>query len=389
MGLTAGKVSLYSGFILSIVIFMEYIICHITTAHNADDIRIFYKECLSLSKVINYKVKICAPGSIPSDNNVIHYRISKTNSFRPIRFIHSQFIALKLIVKIKSDVWHIHDPELLPIATLLILMKRKVIWDSHEDYFKQFSSSVDYRNYIPNYLKPIVRTIIGLLLNYIDRKAAGIICATASIADKYQNKNTIIVGNEAILSDFGFCQPNFKNMSVLFIGQPGPSLCYTEIVEAVSNIPELKLIVAWKEFDKSLIDYSIKTLKHRFDYVGWLDRKNLSATISGSSIGLLTYKNHPNHQDNKPNKFYEFCAAGLPILATPTVFNIDLIKKSMSGVLSRGFDSKSLELALLEMISSQQVWLNYSNSAKNWVHQNGSWSKSESELLDLYRKILQ
>ena len=69
-------------------------------------------------------------------------------------------------------------------------MKRKVIWDSHEDYFKQFSSIVDYRTYIPNYLKPIVRNIIGLLLNYIDRKAVGIVCATASIADKYQNKNT-------------------------------------------------------------------------------------------------------------------------------------------------------------------------------------------------------
>jgi len=367
---------------------MKHTICHLTTAHNADDVRIFYKECLSLSKIADYKVIICAPGSIPSGNKVIHYRISKAPPFRLIRFIHSQIISLKVIFKIQSDVWHIHDPELLPIASLLVLMKQRVVWDSHEDYFKQFSSSVNYRTYIPNYLQPIIRFIVTQLLNYIDRKAIGIVCATASIAGKYQNKNTIIVGNEAILSDFGLCEPNFKNMSVLFIGQPSSSHCYMEVVEAVSNVPELKLVVACKNFDKSLIDYSIKTLGHRFKYVGWLDRKNLSVAISESSIGLLTYKNHPNHQDNKPNKFYEFCAAGLPILATPTIFNDYLINKSMSGVLSKAFDSKSLELGLIELILSEQNWIKYSISAKNWVQENGSWSKSELALLDLYQKIL-
>jgi glycosyltransferase involved in cell wall biosynthesis len=367
---------------------MEYIICHLTTAHNADDVRIFYKECLSLSNIANYKVIICAPGSIPSNNKVIHYRISKAKSFRLIRFIHSQFITLKVIFKIKPNVWHIHDPELLPVASLLVLMKQKVVWDSHEDYYKQFSSSVNYRTYIPSFFQPIIRFFVTQLLNYIDQKAVGIVCATESIAEKYQNKNTIIVGNEAILRDFGSCRPNFKNKSVLFIGQPSSSHCYMEIVEAVANIPELKLVVACKKFDKSLIDFSVKILENRFEYVGWLDRKNLSRAISDSSIGLLTYKNHPNHQDNKPNKFYEFCAAGLPILATPTIFNNDLINKSMSGVLSRGFDSKSLELGLLELISSEQNWTTYSTAAKRWVEENGSWSKSELVLLDLYGKIL-
>ena len=96
-----------------------------------------------------------------------------------------------------------------------------------------------------------------------------------------------------------------------------------------------------------------------------------------------------NHLDNQPNKFYEFCAAGLPVLATPTLFNNNLIKNSKAGVLARGFESKSITIALLELLSSEKYWLNCSESGRNWAQLNGSWAKSESSLLKLYAKVLQ
>ena len=95
------------------------------------------------------------------------------------------------------------------------------------------------------------------------------------------------------------------------------------------------------------------------------------------------------YQDNQPNKFFEFCAAGLPILATPTKFNENLIKNSKAGILARGFDSEAIELALLEITSSEQYWLKYSRSGKNWVKINGDWAKSESALFRLYSKAIQ
>ena len=367
---------------------MRYTICHITTVHQADDVRIFYKECLSLSKIENYKVIICASGNIPKSENIVHYQISKARSFRPLRFILSNLIALKLVIKIRADIWHIHDPELLPLATLLILFNQSVIWDSHEDYFFQFKSNINYRIYIPKFFRPIVKLIVFSFLSFVDKYAAGIIGATNIIAKKYTNNNVEIVGNEAVLSEFSLCSPKFKSRNVIYIGQPSSSQCYREVVKAISKVPDLKLVVACKEFRENEINFSFEILSERFEYLGWLERIKLSEAISNSAIGLVTYSNNLNHQDNQPNKFYEFCAAGLPIVATPTKSNSALINDSKAGILAQGFNSEAIELALLEITSSEQNWLNYSQSGKAWVKKNGDWIKSERALHRLYSNAL-
>jgi glycosyltransferase involved in cell wall biosynthesis len=367
---------------------VPYTICHLTTVHQADDVRIFYKECLSLSRMENYKVMICAAGNIPSYENIVHYKIAKARSFRPLRFIVSNMVVLKLLTKVKADIWHIHDPELLPVAALLIFFNHKVIWDSHEDYFFQFKSNKNYRNYIPKILYPIVKQIFFLFLNYIDKNAAGIIGATNIIAKRYSNRNVEIVGNEAVLSEFSLCTPKFKNKTVIYIGQPSSNQCYEEVVKAVSKVPDLRLTVACREFRESDMRFSLEFLSQRFEYLGWLDRSKLSKAISNSTIGLVTYSNNLNHQDNQPNKFYEFCASGLPIVATPTKSNSDLINDSKAGILAQGFDSEAIAQALFEITSSEQNWLNYSQLGKNWVTKNGNWIKSEIALHRVYSNAL-
>jgi glycosyltransferase involved in cell wall biosynthesis len=368
---------------------MNKSICHLTTVHPADDVNIFYKACMSLVQKTNYNVILCAPGSIPENSGVIHHKLTNPSNFRLVRFIKSQVIALKIIMKIRADIWHIHDPELLPTAILLIFLRRKVVWDSHEDYYRQFDSKSYYRNYVPRIIRPFLKLLVYWLLNFVDRSANGVICATEAISKRYTNRNIAIVGNQVDLKEFASCYPLFSNKNVLYTGQPGPNQCFKQVVDAISQIPNLKLVVACRSIGSSELAYAQKILGNNFDYLGWLSRRDLISAISNSIAGLVTYDGSVNHLDNEPNKFFEFCAGGLPILATPTVSNKKLIGKSRSGILARGYSSNSIKSALSELISSEKNWINYSSSAKNWVQEHGTWSKSESALLDLYRKILQ
>lgn len=367
---------------------MKHVICHLTVSHRADDTRIFAKECRALSKNDNYQVVLCAPGSIPFESRIIHYKISEPSSWRLKRLIFSQFIGFKVIFQIKADTWHIHDLELLPVALLLVLLKKQVIWDSHEDYFNQFSSKVNYRSYIPNFLAPLVRSIVYFFLRYIDKNALAVVAATEKVSKQYSNANLVVVGNEAIVEEFKLCNPKFENNVVIFIGSPDSSSCYMEIVDAMREIPDLKLVVACRSMSKSLMDYSLEKLNLRFEYRGWLQRHDLAQAISNSLVGLVTYSDDKNHQDNQPTKFYEFCAAGLPIIATPTGFNIELIKLSGAGVLSDNFTSNSIKTGLKELISSKERWINHSKSGRTWSIDNGNWAKSEAKLLELYASIL-
>jgi glycosyltransferase involved in cell wall biosynthesis len=367
---------------------MSYSICHITTVHSADDVRIFYKQCLALAEKEDYKVIICAPGNIPSDTAVVHHKIPFARSFRPFRLINSQLISLKLIFTIKANVWHIHDPELLPAACLLILMKRRVIWDSHEDYKLQFELKNHYRNYIPKKIRPTMNLLIQNLLRYVDENAAGVIGATTTISKKYTNLNTITVGNEAVLEEFDNCKPEFTNSNVLFTGSPDSEQCYLEVVDAIAQIQGLNLVVACKEMPDSYFRYSVKSLNERFKYLGWLNRRELSEAMSKSIVGLVTYSNSVHHELNQPNKFYEFCAAGLPILATPTTSNNKLIKSSNAGILSKGFDQNSILESLNLLILSEKRWVECSVSGKVWAKSNGNWEPSRAALLEFYSKVV-
>jgi hypothetical protein len=42
-------------------------------------------------------------------------------------------------LKTDADIYHLHDPELMPLGLLLKLQRKKVIYDVHENLPKQIS----------------------------------------------------------------------------------------------------------------------------------------------------------------------------------------------------------------------------------------------------------
>ena len=105
-------------------------ICHISTAHPRYDVRIFLKECVSLSKSFQEVHLIIADGlGDETKNNVIIHDIGKPQT-RKDRFLNFSKLALIKAKELKADLYHLHDPELLRIALKLQKSGAKVIYDS-------------------------------------------------------------------------------------------------------------------------------------------------------------------------------------------------------------------------------------------------------------------
>lgn len=363
------------------------VVCHLTTAHPANDGRIYYRECLSLSMKSNYKVILLANGTLPEPKEVFHINLGVIPGNRVTRIFRSQFLGLKAILKVKADLWHIHDPELLICASILILLRKKIIWDAHEDYFLQFERKVHYRSYMPIFLDVLIGRFVITLLKFVDRNAAAVVCATKSIESKYTNSNKVIVGNEARLEEFRECHPTFFNNKILFTGSTDYSQSFRENVLAISRFPELCLTVAGRFKDDSDWKFAKEILGSRIQHLGWLNRKELAKAISNSKLGLLTYNDAPTNETNSPNKKFEFSAGGLPCIATPTQANIEWNKESGGAFLANGFGTEDIALAIEKAISSIGEWEKCSNSTRNWSESFGNWSISENRLLELYRKL--
>ena len=101
----------------------------ITTVHPLKDIRIFFKQIKSLKrkyKNINYIVQHDRDEIIDGVN--IISLPSPKNRFQ--RMVGVNFLAFRKALRLNSEVYHLHDPELLIIGYMLKKSGKKVIFDS-------------------------------------------------------------------------------------------------------------------------------------------------------------------------------------------------------------------------------------------------------------------
>ena len=99
-------------------------ICHLTSAHSRNDTRIFYKECVSLAKIKYYDVSLVVADGRQYEviNSVKIHGVDKPTG-RLYRFFITPRIIYNKAININADIYHFHDPELIPIGIMLLRLR--------------------------------------------------------------------------------------------------------------------------------------------------------------------------------------------------------------------------------------------------------------------------
>ena len=155
-------------------------IVHLTTGHDAFDVRVFQKECSSLSNA-GYDVVLVAPHERDQLAGRVRVKAIPMRAGRWYRFTVGVWHACRETLRENAILYHFHDPELVPAGVLFRLLGRRVVYDVHDDLPGTF---ID-KDYIPEWLREPMMKLARFLEDAAAARFSAIITATPSIGKDF------------------------------------------------------------------------------------------------------------------------------------------------------------------------------------------------------------
>lgn len=361
-------------------------ICHLTTVHPSGDTRILVKEATTLANA-GYEVFIVA---VNTEEKVVNgVKILNVGSNAKNRFSRMLFTTRKMIraaVKLNADVYHIHDPELLPFVMKLVRMGKKVIYDVHEDLPRQLLA----KSYIPGFLRKPLSLLIEWIEDYYSKKVSAIITATPYIRDRFLNNNsqTIDVCNFPDLSEWHEVIPySDRPAELCYIGSITRERGVLEIIEALDNLP-YRLHLCGEFYPDSLKTTAMQLPGFRQVIAhGYIGRERAMEILGQSRIGLVTLHPIVNYLDAYPVKMFEYMMAGIPVIASDIPLWKSIIDKCQAGICVDPLNPKAIAEAIRFLMENPDKAEEMGCNGRKAVSEYYHWGLEKQKLLEIYGKL--
>lgn len=364
-------------------------VVHLTTVHPAFDTRIFHKQAKTLVRA-GYDVTLIAQHDKDKALDGVKIITLPKPKNRFTRFFGLTWRAFHLALRQRADIYHFHDPELIPVGLLLKPWGGKVIYDVHEDLPRQVMS----KYWIPPWLRGVVSKVAEL----IEASAAGIldaiVAATPAIADRFPHTKTVVVQNFPIVSELQAPQKTPYRERPLYLAYLGGITAVRgalEMVRALEHLPsglQVKLVMAG-EFSPSSLYEEVRQLPawERVEFLGWQDRQQLPNLLDKARVGLVLFHPAPNHIEAQPNKLFEYLAAGIPVVASDFPLWRQIVKKAGCGLLVDPLDPGAIARAVSWLLEHPVEAEEMGRRGREDVLGKYNWEREAEKLLELYWKL--
>lgn len=351
-------------------------ICHVTSVHQPLDIRIFHKECCSLAKE-GHEVFLVEKGESSEKNGVHIVGFGNLPASKIKRIKEASKKAYLTAKDLNCDVYHLHDPELLPYGLKLKKMGKKVIFDSHEDVPAQIMD----KTWIPSIARGAVSSAYKHYETYAVKKFDAVVVATTHIADKFRKraKKVVVINNYPKFDDIVFNDTPFSKRESIICYAGGISEVRGEkiMLEVMKNV-DGKLIIAGEH----------KEMKcGHVQYCGKLDRSGVNELYAKSIAGLCILKPIENYYYSQPIKIYEYMAAGIPFICSDFPGWRVVAEESEAGICVNPDDTNAITDAITKLISDRSMAEEMGKNGRNYVVNHCSWTNEEKKLSTLYKEI--
>ena len=367
-------------------------VVHMTTVHHPYDPRIYHKECKSLDRH-GFDVTLIAQASNDhkrKNNSIKHIPIKKYKS-RLKRMIAGSINVYKIAKSLKADIYHFHDPELLPIGWLLKNKRNIVIYDIHEDYV----TSILQKQYL---IKPL-RKIIALMYKLIEKLFAKKM--DLCLAEKYYQE----------IYPRGKCILNYPTLNDRLIKHERTyehdktKLLYTGNVTVDrgalihANLPNIHGDVSIQfvgKCQKQLAQkmYEVAGTQKDQLYIEGIDELVEKETIEQTYInenwlaGVALFPPTEHYMKKELTKFFEYMSAGLPIICSNFPVWKRFIDQYQCGIAVDPHDEEAIKHAIDFLKDNPETATQMGANGKKAVIEELNWNREEEKLIKWYNELL-
>jgi glycosyltransferase involved in cell wall biosynthesis len=288
-----------------------------------------------------------------------------------------------------ADIYHFHDPELMPVGALLKMHGKRVIYDVHEDV----GFDIRYKEWVPALLRWPLSMAYGACEIMFTSGFDRVVTATPAIARKFPVGKTRCVRNFPWTREFGGSDglPYEKREPiVVYIGVLADNRGLREMSQAVElaakQVP-IKLVLAGWVNSGAKAEFLPESGNRLVECRGHLDRSQIPELLAQAKIGFFLMHPLANKLESLPVKLFEYMAAGLPVVISDFPLWRKLIGSAGCGLVADPLDPVAIAEALIWLLRHPSEAAEMGRNGQRAVAENYNWECESKRLLAIYAEL--
>ncbi len=370
-------------------------VCILTSVHPAFDTRIFHKQAKTLVKE-GYAVTLIAQ----HDKDEIADGVRIVALPKPRNRFERMFLgAWRVLAKgisEKADIYHFHDPELLPVGVLLKLVtKAKVVYDVHENVKRDITTKSWLPKPARKPLSMIYRLTERLNLSVIDQV---IIAEDSYIKDYQRYSNILVLRNYPLLSYIGE-HPGVRTSrpTLVYLGGISKARGALELVRSIKLLKpryENILLALVGQIYLTSLEEEIRELLQQFDLqdniclAGQVKHEEIYDILLRCHLGMAVLHPTPNYIESLPTKLFEYMAAGLPVIASDFPVWKEIVEGNNCGLTVNALDPGEIARAVEYLLEHPEEASKMGGNGRKAVTEKYNWEAESQKLIAVYHDLL-